>query len=79
MDREPQLSREDMFRLVPSGKQIFDRMGRPRQPMAEIATCECGFEHAAFGEKIDGIRKAYCGYRDGQLQCVGKGYGKEGK
>lgn len=69
------------FRMVPSGKQIFDRMGRPRQPMAEIATCECGYEHAAFGGRIDGVRRAYCGYRDGQIQCVGKGHraGKEGE
>jgi hypothetical protein len=42
--------------------------------MAPIYTCEgCGFVGAPFGIHQGDRVLSYCGYRDGQPTCVGKG------
>ena len=50
------------------------RDNRPIEPMAPIYFCEgCGFEGAPFGIHQGDRVLSYCGYRDGQPTCVGKG------
>lgn len=62
------------FVLRRSGKD-FERNGQIVTPRAQIGFCEtCGYEGAPFGF-VDpaGNKTAWCGWRDGQAVCIGRG------
>jgi hypothetical protein len=51
----------------------FERDGKLITPRALVSTCDtCGAD-AAFSETIGGKLVSYCGWRNGQPECVGKG------
>lgn len=62
-----------VFRRI--GPDFVDRKGDTRTPRALTTWCEaCNYQGASFGI-IDGQgnRLWYCGWRDGEPVCVGKG------
>lgn len=58
-----------------SGPDFTPRGQSEKQtPRALIQFCaDCNYEGAAFGDVVDGKREFWCGWRDGQPVCIGKG------
>lgn len=63
------------FALRQSGPS-FERDGQTITPRAMISTCEtCGYIGAPFGfvDPVTGHKTAWCGWRNGEPVCVGRG------
>lgn len=59
--------------LRQSGPKHLNANGEIITPRAMVHFCEaCGWEGAAFGDTVDGVRVYFCGW-DGRPVCVGKG------
>lgn len=57
-----------------SGPEFTNRNGEHVKPLAIINSCEdCGYTHAAFGMWDGKDLVSYCGWRDGNPVCIGKG------
>ncbi len=62
----PSVLRQSGAKWVKDGETIT--------PRAVVHFCErCSFEGAPFGTTENGKREYFCGFADGQPQCIGKG------